>query len=443
MPRSLFYSALARAFLAGEASEEAVCTRVSTALGRRWRWIRPLVRRYLSTFGRGTRPRRKAVLRFLRADQGLTGARIRYGSQLQIAASLLSPNRMVPVAAAAGWKIPTIESLGALAEWLETPPDELAWFGDLKGLLPRRVPPVSPLAHYNYRVLTKNSGDIRLIESPKRRLKQIQRRILSGILEGIPAHPAAHGFVRKRSVLSFVSAHVGRRVVLRTDLRDFFPSIHGARVAAFFRTAGYPELVADVLAALCTNAAPARLWDSLRRAAPLEQVWDARALYCRPHLPQGAATSPALANLCTFRVDCRVSGLARAAGADYTRYADDMAFSGGRAFERAAPRFLARLGAILDEEGFTLNHRKTRLMREGVRQHLAGLVLNEHPNVDRRDFDALKALLTNCRRHGPESQNRDGHPAFRSHLEGRVAFVAQVNPLRGLKLRRILQEIVW
>ena len=401
------------------------------------------MRRYLSTFGSGTRPRRRAVLRFLRADQGLTEACFRYGSQLHIAASLLGSNRMVPVAAAAEWKIPTLESLGALAEWLEVTPDELAWFADRNGLLPRRVPPVGPLVHYNYRILAKASGDIRLIESPKRRLKHIQRRILSGILEGIPAHPAAHGFVRKRSVLSFISPHLGRRVVLRTDLHDFFPSIHGPRVGALFRTAGYPELVADVLAALCTNAAPARLWESLRRAAPFEQVSGARALYGQSHLPQGAATSPALANLCAFRVDCRVSGLARSAGADYTRYADDMAFSGGRAFERGAPRFLARLAAILEEEGFTLHHRKTRLMREGVRQHLAGLVLNQHPNVVRRDFDALKAILTNCRRHGPESQNRDGHPAFRSHLEGRVAFVAQVNPSRGLKLRKILDEIVW
>ena len=443
MSRSLFYSALARAFLAGEASEEAIFARASTVLGRKWRWIRPLVRRYLAGLGSGTRPRRKAVIGFLHGDPGLTQACLRYGSQLRIAASLLSSNRMAPVRAAAGWKVPRLESLGELAAWLAVTPEELAWFGDAKDLLSRRGRPVSPLVHYSYRILAKDSGDIRLIESPKSRLKHLQRRILAGILEGIPAHPAAHGFVRDRSVISFVSTHVGRRVVLRTDLRDFFPSIHGARVAALFRTAGYPEAVADALAALCTNVAPARLWENLRREAPRERVWDARSLYRRPHLPQGAPTSPALANLCAFRADCRISGLARSAGAAYTRYADDMAFSGDREFERRAPRFLAHLALILSEEGFTLNHRKTRLMREGVRQHLAGLVLNRHPNVVRRDFDALKAILTNCLRHGPDSQNREDHPAFRSHLEGRVAFVEQVNPGRGSKLRKILEQIAW
>jgi RNA-directed DNA polymerase len=214
-------------------------------------------------------------------------------------------------------------------------------------------------------------------------------------------------------------------------------------VAAIFRTAGYPETVADALSGLCTNAAPHALWQSSGNAAAREVVANARAVYGRPHLPQGAPTSPALANLCAFRADCRLSGLARSAGAAYSRYADDMAFSGDRRFERCVTRFLAHVAAILEEEGFTLNHRKTRLMRQGVRQRLAGVVVNHHPNVVRADFDALKAVLTNCRRHGPDSQNREEHPAFRSHLEGRVAFVEQVSPARGLKLRKILEQIVW
>jgi hypothetical protein len=101
------------------------------------------------------------------------------------------------------------------------------------------------------------------------------------------------------------------------------------------------------------------------------------------------------------------------------------------------------VAAILLEEGFSVHHRKTRIMRQGVRQHLAGLVVNQRINVRRSDFDRLKATLTNCIRHGPETQNREAHPRFRAHLEGRVAFVEAVNPGKGRRLRSLLQQIQW
>jgi hypothetical protein len=90
-----------------------------------------------------------------------------------------------------------------------------------------------------------------------------------------------------------------------------------------------------------------------------------------------------------------------------------------------------------------VNHRKTRVMRQGVRQHLAGLVTNGKVNIVRRDFDQLKAVLTNCVRDGAESQNRDGRPDFRSHLQGKVAFVEMINPAKGKRLRNIFEQIPW
>jgi RNA-directed DNA polymerase len=120
-----------------------------------------------------------------------------------------------------------------------------------------------------------------------------------------------------------------------------------------------------------------------------------------------------------------------------------LAFSGGEDFERRAERFSTHVAVILMEEGFRVNHRKTRIMRQGVRQHLAGLVINQHANVRRTDFDQLKAILTNCVRLGPESQNRDEHPSFKSHLEGRVGFVESINPAKGKRLRVILKRIAW
>jgi len=292
-------------------------------------------------------------------------------------------------------------------------------------------------------VLAKEGGSIRLIEAPKTRLKDMQRKILAGILELIPLHDAAHGFRKGRSIKTFAAPHVGWRIVLRMDLQDFFPSLRGGRVQAFFRTAGYPEPVADLLGGICTNAVPRSVWNSLGSGQNVERMAEARALYAWPHLPQGAPPSPALANLCAYRVDCRLSGLAAAVGARYTRYADDLAFSGDGSFERCVERFATRVSAILLEEGFTVHHRKTRIMRQGVRQYLAGVVTNKRINIVRADFDRLKATLTNCVRHGAESQNHEAHPSFRLHLEGRVGFVEMINPAKGARLRRIFEQIAW
>jgi len=124
-------------------------------------------------------------------------------------------------------------------------------------------------------------------------------------------------------------------------------------------------------------------------------------------------------------------------------YADDLAFSGGEAFSECVERFLPRAAAIVLEEGFTVNFRKTRLMPPSQRQTLAGLVTNATMNVPRAEFDQIKAILTNCVRHGPASQNRAGHPSFRAHLQGQVAFVAMINPAKGQRLRQIFDRIAW
>jgi hypothetical protein len=118
-----------------------------------------------------------------------------------------------------------------------------------------------------------------------------------------------------------------------------------------------------------------------------------------------------------------------------------LAFSGDAEFGRCVERFGIQVAAIVAEEGFAVNHRKTRVMRRSVRQHLAGLVVNERANVRRTDYDTLKAILTNCVRFGVESQNREGHSDFRAHLTGRVAFVKAVNAEKGRKLERLLDKI--
>ncbi len=305
--------ALAQAFLAGEPDQEAVVDRATQMLGP-WAWIPRVARRLIKAFPpERTRPRRRDVVRFLLRDSGFRRVS-RVSKKLRIHSWTTASPTMQPARAAGSWDIPPIETTAALAAWLQISLNDLEWFADLRGLCGKGAP---PLAHYHYRVLQKQSGSIRLIEAPKPRLKELQRRILTGILEKIPPHPAVHGFLKGHSIKTFASPHVGKRVLLKMDLEDFFPSISRARIQARFRTMGYPEPVADRLGGLCATAAPHEY-----------------GIYSAPHLPQGAPTSPALANLCAYRVDCRLSGLAKSAGAFYTRYADDLAFSGGADFER-------------------------------------------------------------------------------------------------------------
>jgi RNA-directed DNA polymerase len=346
MSATAVISVLARSLLAGEQTADDVHRRAARTLGHPWRWLTPLCRRYLEAFATsaGIRPRHREVVRFLAHDDEFRGALRKYGHRVAIAEWIAEPQRMQPAGAARDWNLPVIESVGELAEWLSLDLGDLEWLADLKRLGNKLHKP--KLQHYNYRTLMKRSGGVRLLESPKRRLKEVQRRILSQILDRIPVHPAAHGFVKGRSTLSFSAPHVAKSTLLRLDLKDFFPTFPAARVQALFRTIGYPEQVSDLLGGLCTNSAATDVW----RVCPLEisrNDWiDARILYSRRHLPQGAPTSPALANLTAFRLDCRLTGLARSANAVYTRYADDLAFSGGEEFNRSVARFSAHAAAI-------------------------------------------------------------------------------------------------
>ncbi|MBN3819692.1 RNA-directed DNA polymerase, partial [Paraburkholderia sp. Se-20369] len=299
----------------------------------------------------------------------------------------------------------------------------------------------TPLHHYTYRAFDKRSGGCRLIEIPKGRLREAQRGILHGLLDRVPPHDAAHGFRKGRGIVSFAAPHADRDVVIRFDVADFFASVSAPKIHALFDTLGYPAEVVRTLTALCTNRVP-----SARLLAPdlRDRLdWPARQRYRNRHLPQGAPTSPALANLCAFRLDARLAALARSLDATYTRYADDLAFSGGAVLMRAAQWLTIQVAAIALEEGFALQLRKTRVMRRGVRQQLAGVVVNRHPNLARDEFDTLKAMLTNCARHGPVSQNRDAHPDFHGYLAGRVAHATMLNAARGLKLQAIFERIAW
>lgn len=333
--------------------------------------------------------------------------------------------------------LPELTTWSDLASWSSLSDRELAWFSDCR--LQQARTTESKLHHYNYFWVPKRSGSLRLIEAPKSRLKAIQRKILKEILNRVPPHPCAHGFSRGRSTKSYAAPHIGMDVVLRFDLKDFFHSVPVARIGALYRRLGYPKNVAWLLQGLCTTSTSP--WLAGKQFEDLS--WETRKRLESKHLAQGAPTSAQLANLCAWRLDCRLEGLAKRLGLRFTRYADDMAFSGSYRLARMSEFVEALVGAIAIEEGFRLNHRKTRLRLASQRQCLAGIVVNKKPNCRRKDWEQLKAILHNCSRHGPKSQNVDDHPDFKAHLGGRVAYVSWLSPSRGRKLRGLWDTIDW
>ena len=439
---------VALAFLAGSWEREQLVLRGrrtidwDPALAHDPSWLRPLVDVVLGHFPQPPVDRDDELISVI-CEQPLFQAHVWGGPDpIRIRRWLIPEPTMVPVEGPPrDFPVLPLPSPLDLGQELGVTPLELAWFADERGLNAKTI--AQSLQHYHYRWVPKAAGGYRLLEAPKPRLRQIQRWLLHHVLAAIPVSALAHGFVGGRSVRSFVEPHVGQDVVVRFDLEHFFASITRARVAAVFRRVGYPAAVAGTLSALCTAAAPWSVLAAHPREGDQSQRFLTNARLRERHLPQGAPTSPALSNLAAFRLDRRLAALAEAHGAVMTRYADDLAFSGDRAFARALRFFSRQVEAIARDEGFRINHRKTRLMPRGQRQVLCGLVVNDRANLPRAKADNLRALLFNAVRFGPQSQNRDGHPAFRAHLQGLVAWTASINPVRGRRLWALFDRIRW
>ena len=333
-------------------------------------------------------------------------------------------------AGSADSKQPAIDTLGDLADWLEITQPQLDWFTNT--WRHSQLTPQS-LEHYRYQLLAKRDGRIRLIEKPKPMLKRLQRKIYDEILGTLDTHPAVHGFCKNRGCLSHASVHSGKTYLCLFDIADCFQSIEWKMVKAVFNRMGYPQSVCVALTSLCTHSvrlepAQLRLFNTSQRERLRQR-----------HLPQGAPVSPALANAAMHRLDQRLTGLAHRFELDYSRYADDIAMSGNTHRDW---RFLEPLiGKICMEEGLSLNYKKTRIKKPHQKQRVTGIVVNSKTNVDRKYFDTLKAILTNCKRYGLSSQNRQGHPNFRAHLVGRIQYVKSLNEQKGLKLEQIYQQI--
>lgn len=279
--------------------------------------------------------------------------------------------------------------------------------GIILGVNPKLITAMArfPKRHYRAFMMQKKSGGERMILAPRVFLKTIQRYILGSILETRPLPSYINGFVNGRGIVTNGQMHRAAPYLLNVDITDFFDSIHEETIRQLFRDFGFGEHVAKTLAGLCTF---------------------------QNSLPQGAPTSPYLANLAFGPTDQDILQLCVEHGLTYSRYADDLTFSGPQKIPR---KFLARLEFLLKWYGFKINSAKTRFAGPGQARYVTGLVVNEkvHPNRELRR--RLRAMF-----HRAEIDPTQYHPRS-DELLGWASFVNSYDPELGGKYLTIARRL--
>ena len=270
-----------------------------------------------------------------------------------------------------------------------------AWLPFLFGVSPKLIGDMSARGDRYYRRfrIIKKAGGYRNIVTPRRFLKTIQRWMLHNIFVHLPRCESTHGFVQERNIFTNATHHLAGNNLMVVDIHDFFPSISRERVVEVLRQhLPYYQVVASQLAGLCT---------------------------LNGSLPQGAPTSPALANIAFFAADRRLAALSKTWGCTYTRYADDLAFSGERRFSK---QDLKKVQIIVESEGFRLNRQKSRIVGSGDRQIVAGIVVNDRGLPPRETRKRWRAMFHRANLYPHEFRDRV-HQLF-----GVASFVNQYSP---------------
>ncbi|MBW5248402.1 RNA-directed DNA polymerase [Streptomyces sp. P01-B04] len=244
--------------------------------------------------------------------------------------------------------------------------------------------------------------------------KNLHRSFTSRFSYEAPAH--VHGFVRGRSTISNASQHLAKRCVLRMDLEDFFPSIGAAAIHDLLREQGYEEKAAELAVNLVTIGGK---------------------------LPIGLSTSPLLSNLAFLSTDRSLAEYARSEGLSFTRYVDDLTFSGD-----VTDRHSMDIARILDDAGWSVNTRKTVFMRRGGPQYVTGLYVGESsgPRIPRKVKRKMRWILHVISKFGYAAYMTDfggeGDEMFRRRLLGWACYIAAVEPDVGYPLLRAFDELV-
>lgn len=328
-------------------------------------------------------------------------------------------------------QLPVFNNVKALADSLKLT------IPQLKGLAFHRE--VATKIAYQRFTIAKKSGGEREIWAPIPRLKNAQRWILDNILHQLPTHGSAHGFIQGKSIKSNAEIHTNSEWIIKLDIKDFFPSINWRRVKGVYRQAGYPEQIATLLALLCT--------ESPRQAVKQNnsELLVALAERC---LPQGSPASPALTNIICVNLDKRLTGLADKHGLRYSRYADDLTFSLPKNIDKKAEKtpetnekliatIIGSVAKILQEEGFNLHHKKTKIIRQSNRQQVTGLVVNNDKARTPRELKRLlRASIHNLQQGKALKQGEN-----LDTLRGYASFVAMTEPDKGKQFLRQLNAI--
>lgn len=291
--------------------------------------------------------------------------------------------------------------------------------------------------------IPKKSGGVRKIAAPKKNLKCAQRIILDQILCKIPTNDCAHGFISERSVVSGAMAHKSSpELLINIDLKDFFGTITFSRVRGMFKSLGYSGYVASLMAMICTYV----------EREPIEIKGETRYVKVSDRvLPQGAPSSPMITNIVCAKLDKRISGLASKYGFEYSRYADDMSFS-FKSISDTLDKFNGGLDSskavddkkivsviigitlkVIREEGFNVNNKKTRYLRNNNCQSITGIVINnQNIGVPKKWVKNFRAAIYNANKEkqlkGSLSQGEI------SKIKGMACWLKNVNEERYKKI---------
>lgn len=287
---------------------------------------------------------------------------------------------------------------------------------------------ISSTSLYSRFQISKKTGAARTITAPTPELKAAQRWILKHILDKIEIHDAAHGFCRDRSIVTNATPHVGRDVIVKLDLQNFFQLITYKRVKELFHGFGYSETAATIFGLICTIATTNN--SNKTSCKNIE----------KRHLPEGAPTSPAISNLACDRLDTHLTNLANNLGFRYTRYADDLTFSCYGAAHKV-DKLIQESKSIVTQESFTVNSDKTQVLSKSVQQIVTGIVVNQQLNLSRKTLKAFRATLYQIEREGLLGKKWGNSNNLIATITGFANYVAMVNPSKGAEFLASVERI--
>ena len=270
-------------------------------------------------------------------------------------------------------------------------------------------------AHYIKFKIPKSNGKTRTIEAPDDELKALQTVILGKVLLRYPPHPIAHGFVKNRSPKTNAECHIGAKIVINMDLKDFFPSIKIDRV----------KRVLDYLMPKLEHHYYYMVHKELTRDEIIDLI--AELVTYKGKLPQGAPTSPAFSNLAVLGMDKELKALEADYGCCISRYADDITISSD--YNTLLPSIIKPVKALIRKYGFRTNNAKTRIRRKGGRMMVTGVVVNVKPNIQKTTRRNLRAKL-----HNLITDETTITELEYSQLRGQAEWINYLNPLHGQKL---------